>query len=96
LTKVHSIDDGIRCAEEWAVPGTGGDSTVRWALVVDAAEKDRWLADAGAASKRRSGRDKNLVGKKIVVTMREGLGRRRSVSSNAMLLFVWQPEGWTE
>ena len=37
------------------------------------------------------GSRKNLVGKRFVVTMRGGAGKR-SVSSNAMLLLVWQPE----
>jgi len=76
---VHSIEDGMPC----------------W---VDASEKERrgWRGIGGWRLQERRQNvarvaTKNLVGKRFVVTMREGLGRRRSVSSNAMLLFVWQP-----
>lgn len=69
-------------------------------LWVDATKKERrglkreiggWPSQE-QASKRRSDREKKLGRKKrVVVTMRGGAGRR-SVSSNAMLLVVWQPE----
>ena len=82
-----------KCLEPVDSTGTGGLGCRGGAAKMEGQSEVERGSVAGRCEGSRGRKKLDVERKKIVVTMREAAGRRRSVSSNEMLLFVWQPEG---